>query len=480
MSSVGLSDIPRTTSFRLALLFLGLFGAASLTLFGFMYWQTAGYVSTGVDHWLKNEMASRVATHSSERLRQLKARVMLDPDGRRPMALFDAKGHWLAGAEAALPTPLPAMDRPFDFTLPRGENAAPFRGIVHRLASGDILLVAQDMREILQHRDLLLGAMASGGLVVVVLGLVGAAIVGAGALGRIDGVTRAIERIVDGDLSERLPSRGTAGDLDRLIHVVNRMLDDIERLMHEVKGVTDDIAHDLRTPLTRLLAGLERSRRHAHSVEEYGAAVEEAISETRGLLVTFGALLRIAEVEAGARRAGFTMLDLNTVAADVTDFYEPLAERKGIVLSLETAATPAEMPGDPNLLFEAIGNLVDNAIKFTPPDGRVALRITGGDDRLGFEVSDSGPGIPQAERSAVLQRFHRAEKSRHTPGSGLGLSLVAAVAKLHGLHLAIEDVAPGCRVRLWRDDAADKLRRPRLAAAGHGIHWPSAKVRARA
>jgi signal transduction histidine kinase len=455
MFSVGLSDIPRTTSFRLALLFLALFGAASLILFGFMYWQTAGYLAGGVDDWLRNEMASRSAAHSSERMRQLNARAVLDPDGRRPIALFDGDGHWEAGGSATLPTPLPAMDRPFDFTLPRDNGAARFRGMLHRLPSGEILLVSQDMREIDHLRDLLLDAMASGALVVLVLGLAGAVITGAGALGRIDGVTHAIERIVNGDLSRRLPSGGRGGDLNRLIQVVNRMLDEIQRLMEEVKGVTDDIAHDLRTPLTRLLAGLERAHRRAGSVEEYAAAIDEAIVETKDVLVTFGALLRIAEVEAGARQAGFARLDLDTVAADVAELYEPVAEGKGVAFSRETdgGAHAAEIAGDPSLLFEAIGNLVDNAIKFTPPGGRVTLRILNASDRLGIEVTDTGPGIPGPERDAVLRRFHRVEKCRHTPGSGLGLSLVAAVAKLHGLQLAIEDAHPGCCVTLWREGA---------------------------
>ena len=462
MFSVGLSDIPRTTSFRLALLFLALFGAASLILFGFMYWQTAGYLAGGVDDWLHNEMASRSDAHSSERMRQLNARAVLDPDGRRPIALFDSDGHWEAGGTATLPRPLPAMDRPFDFTLPRDNQPARFRGMLHRLPSGDILLVSQDMREIDHLRDLLLDAMASGALVVLVLGLAGAVITGAGALGRIDGVTQAIERIVNGDLSRRLPSGGRGGDISRLIQVVNRMLDEIQRLMEEVKGVTDDIAHDLRTPLTRLLAGLERAHRRAESAEEYAAAIDEAIVETKDVLVTFGALLRIAEVEAGARQAGFARLDLDTVAADVAELYEPVAEAKGIALSRETdgSARAAEIAGDPNLLFEAIGNLVDNAIKFTPPGGRVTLRTLNGSNRLGIEVTDTGPGIPGPERDAVLRRFHRAEKCRHTPGNGLGLSLVAAVAKLHGLQLAIEDAHPGCCVTLWRDGAvADGDRR---------------------
>jgi signal transduction histidine kinase len=242
-----------------------------------------------------------------------------------------------------------------------------------------------------------------------------------------------------------------------LVRVVNRMLDEIERLMNEVKGVTEDIAHDLRTPLTRLLAGLERVRRRDATADEYVAAVDEAIVETKGILATFNALLRIAEIEAGARRAGFETLDLAMVATDVAELYEPVAESKGIVLRLENDAGEAcktEMAGDPSLLFGAIGNLVDNAIKYTPPGGRIVLRTLCRRDRLGIQVTDTGPGIPEAERAAALRRFHRVEKCRSTPGSGLGLSLVAAVAKLHGLDLAIEDAQPGCRVTLWRDIGA--------------------------
>jgi signal transduction histidine kinase len=456
MSFAGLIDIPRTTGFRLAVLFLALFGTASLILFGLMYWQTTQYIEGGVDDWLRNEMASRSSVHSSERMRQLNTRATLDPDGRRPMALFDRDGHWLAGTTATLPTPLPPLDQPFDFTLPRDGTAAGFRGMLHRLGSGELIMVSQDMRQLVGFRDLLLDSMASGALVILLLGLTGAVIVGAGALGRIDGVTGAIERIVNGNLSERLPSGGRGGDINRLVQVVNRMLDEIQRLMEEVKGVTEDIAHDLRTPLTRLVAGLERAHRRSETAAEYAAAVEEAIGETKNVLATFAALLRIAEVEAGARRAGFASLDLGTVAADVAELYEPVAEAKNIAFwqTTDRDNDRIELAGDASLLFEAISNLVENAIKFTPAGGRVMLRTFQAAGRLGVEVSDTGPGIPETERDAVLRRFHRADKCRNTPGSGLGLSLVAAVAKLHGLHLAIDDAQPGCRVTLWRDGAA--------------------------
>jgi signal transduction histidine kinase len=446
---------------------------ASLLLFGFMYWQTCGYISSAIDEWLARESSTRAVASAPELADMLNARAAADPDGRRPFALFKADGSWLAGNEATLPpTPMP-MDEPFRFTLQRGGEAAPFRGMTHRLPSGEILLVARDMRDINQFRELLLGAMASGGVVVLLLGLAGAVIAGAGALGRIDGVARAIERIVNGDLSQRLPSRGTAGDLDRLIHVVNRMLDEIERLMHEVKGVTEDIAHDLRTPLTRLLAGLERVRRRGTSAAEYETTIDEAIVETKDILATFSALLRIAEVESGARRAGFTSLDLDTVAADVAELYEPVAEGKGISLSLEReGGARAEIAGDPSLLFEAISNLVDNAIKYSPQGSRLTLRVLAASDRLGIEVSDTGPGIPAAERDAVLRRFHRVEKCRSTPGCGLGLSLVAAVARLHDLHLAIEDARPGCRVTLWRERVDDPPGQAPVALDGLGIGQP--------
>jgi len=177
-----------------------------------------------------------------------------------------------------------------------------------------------------------------------------------------------------------------------------------------------------------------------------------AIIETKSILVTFAALLRIAEVESGARRAGFITVDLNTVAADVAEFYEPVAETKGTSLSLESAPEgSAETAGDPTLLFEAISNLVENAIKYSPSGSSVRMRVVATRDRVGIEVSDTGSGIPEEERDTVLRRFHRVDRSRTVPGSGLGLSLVAAVAKLHEFHLAIEDACPGCRVVLWSD-----------------------------
>jgi signal transduction histidine kinase len=291
-----------------------------------------------------------------------------------------------------------------------------------------------------------------GGAITVVLGLAGAAGVGAGAIRRIDAVTLAIERIVQGDLSSRLPTRGTSDDVDRLVRVVNGMLDEIERLMQEVKGTCDNIAHDLRTPLTRLLGGLERARRRAATADEYAAAVDEGIEETRGLLKTFTALLRISEVEDSVRRAGFVPVNLVEIAKDVVEFYEPYADEQNVTLTFRADIDAAQpISGDPSLLFEAIGNLVDNAIKFTPGGGRVAVRVFHHDRTLGVAIEDTGPGIADAERDAVLRRFYRSEKSRSAPGHGLGLSLVAAVARLHRMELIIEDGRPGTTFKLQSD-----------------------------
>jgi signal transduction histidine kinase len=454
MFSVRLRDLRQTTSFRLALLFAGLFGAASVLLFGFVYTCTLDYVSRDVDNWLVRETLGRASTPVGDLVRILNARTAAEPDKSRPIALFSADGHRLAGDSAVLPSSLPAADQPFHMTMSRDGELAPFRGMIHRLPSGEILLIAQDMRGIRGFREALLSTLLWAGAAVLLLCLVGAGVAGAGALGRIERITRAIEGIVNGDLTRRLPTDGRGGDLDRLVQVVNRMLDEIEGLMHEVQGVTEDIAHDLRTPLTRLLAGLERVRRRGGSASEYELAVDDAIEETKEILATFAALMRIAEVESGARRAGFRPLSLNAVALDVAELYEPVAESKGMSVLLETVdKADAEIVGDSSLLFEALSNLLDNAIKYSPAGSRISLRVLATDGQLGIEVSDSGPGIPEADRDAVLRRFHRLDKSRTAPGSGLGLSLVAAVAKLHDLHLAIGDAHPGCRITIWRDRA---------------------------
>jgi len=447
---VRLNDLRRTTSFRLAVLFLLLFGTSATLLCAFLYMQTRNYLDRRADVELLTEMAPFNAVGKTELHQLLAAHVAMDPHSQRPITLFGPEGAYLAGSKLGAPQfqiLARPIDRPFTFLLQRDGRTVPFRGVTRTYPDGQLLLVAQDMASARAFRSLLLDSVLSGGLATIALGLIGAVVAGAGAVRHIEGITRAVQGIVRGDLSGRLPTRGHVRELDQLAHEINFMLGEIERLMLEVKGVCDNVAHDLRTPLTRLLAGLERVRRRAGSMDDYGTAVDEAIQEIRGLLKTFAAMLRIAEVESGARRAGFTAIDLSQVAADAIEFYEPMAEEKGVALSLADGAG-MPMQGDSSLLFEALGNLIDNALKFTPPGGEVCVRVFAGDDMQGVEVSDTGPGIPADQRDAVLRRFYRAEQSRHTPGSGLGLALVAAVAGLHDMSVRIGEANPGCRIAL--------------------------------
>ena len=327
-----LAELRRTTSFRLAMLFLLLFGTAALLLCGFLYWQTKDFLSEREDETLVTEQAAFDGLDASELRELLAAHVVMDPHLQRPLTLFGPAGERVAGSPVGPPVLAQPSDQPFTFTLRHNGRPVYFRGLIRHLPDRHYLLVAHDMTSIRAFGNLVLESCLWGGLATVLLGLTGAAIAGVDAIRRIEGVTRAIQRIVRGDLSGRLPTRGDSGDLDRLAQEINFMLAEIERLMLEVKGVCDNVAHDLRTPLTRLLAGLERARRSAGSAEDYAAAVDEGIEEIRGLLKTFAAVLRIAEVESGARRAGFAYLDLSEIGADGVEFYAPIAEQKGVAL----------------------------------------------------------------------------------------------------------------------------------------------------
>jgi signal transduction histidine kinase len=448
MFSVHLSEIPRTISFRTALMSLALFGFSFLGLFGYIYWQTAGYLTAETDVALHRQIDNRSAQPEDVRLQELRKHTHQDVERRLPHSLYDARGNLLAGPITALPH-FDSYDKGQEFFLERPNRThRPIRFMVHRLDNGQTLLVAQDIHDIREFDELLVNALVSGGSLLLVIGLLSAVWLGYSARRRLDTLSDSIERIVKGELTERLPTRGNGDDIDRIATVVNQMLDELERLMSEVKGVCDDIAHDLRTPLTRLLAGLERAQRRHLREEEYAAAINDAIDDARGLLSTFRALLRISEIEASARRSNFAEVDLNRICEDAAEFFEPLAEEKGIRLSFQPAAAPCLLLGDAQLLFDATCNLLDNAIKFSPADSQVSLEVISDLTRSGLRVSDNGPGIPEAEREAVFRRLYRSESSRHTAGNGLGLSMVSAVAKLHDMTLQVQDVQPGCRIEL--------------------------------
>ncbi len=443
-----LIELFRTSGFRLALAFLLVFGAAASALFLFVDWQMQGFLDQRSDEWLRREMQSLQSLPTDAIVSRLSARSRDLTNTERPFSLFDQNGKLVAGIPLAYPE-RSIFDTPFDFADHSATRKGHYRGLLHRRADGGSILVAQSLHEQREFRERLENATLFASLTTAILGLAGAIAVGFGAVRRLDAISDAAAQIMKGDLKQRLPTGRAGGDIDRLAKVVNEMLDEIERLMQEVKGVCDNIAHDMRTPLTRLLGSLERARRRATNIDEYHGYIDEALDEIRGILKTFGALLRISEVEDGLRRSGFVDIDLKEIARDAVDFFEPAADECAVTLAyVSRTEQPAIISGDPSLIFEAIANLIDNAIKFTPPGGSATVRVEGTERGVFVAVEDTGIGIRSEDAEAVLRRFYRAERSRHSPGNGLGLSLVAAIARLHGMRLEISTPNIGTCVRL--------------------------------
>lgn len=440
MSFAAIRRWGRSSSARFALLFLLLFGTTSAALFTFVYFRAIAHFDAQTDEWLLREcklMGSdanraaglqRVANHSKSDLNHL-----------RPFGLFDAEGRHLAGAPASLPAGQ-ADDVPFEMTGRTERGIVQLRAMTRTLASGDRFLAAQDLSETKAFAGDLVWAIAWAGFALLIAGLGGTLLLAASQERRIRRLTQSLHQIMAGRLDARLYTSNRRDELDDLTSEVNRMLDELQRLMLEVKSAGDNIAHDMRTPLTRLLANLRRVDREQADYAEMAAAIEEAVEEVNGLIVRFNAILRISEIEEGARRQGFRELDLVKVVGDVADFHEVAAMERGITI---LRALPEHMvfEGDADLLFEAVGNLLDNAIKYTPSGGRIVVSLAEGPV---LTVADTGPGIPRDEQDKVTTRFHRVEVSRSMPGNGLGLALVSAIARLHSLDLRIGDGAPGC------------------------------------
>lgn len=452
-----LEELRAATSFRLALLFAALFGSASLIFVAAVYVMASQFLTGNPDERMRAEAAKFDNRSGAQAEQVLDQHSVDDITGRRPFGLFDTHGRWLAGNLRRLPDPRPADEAFFETAVQTTREHTLYRSVLHRLPSGDIVVVSRNIEELQKFRKELLEATLAALALMMLLGAGGGVLIGIGSLRRLDRVIRAIERITRGDLAGRLPSRGSGDDIDRLVRVVNSMLDQIERLMGEVKGVCDSIAHDLRTPLTRLLAALERASRRNLPAAERAVEMEEAIAEVKLMLRTFAALLRISEIEDSARRASFADVDLGQLLADAVDYYEPAADHKGVTLSLNAPAGIAShhIHGDMDLLFEAVGNLIDNAVKFTPAGGAVSVSLAPGPTIV---VSDTGCGIAAAQRENVKLRFHRGDSVRKSDGNGLGLPLVDAIARLHGMDLSLEDGGPGCRVVMKRAIPGDARR----------------------
>ena len=320
------------------------------------------------------------------------------------------------------------------------------RARAFRLRGGFRLLVGRDLHELERTQQLIVRTLVWGLAITLILGLFGGSMMARSMVRRIEAINQTSREIMSGDLSRRIPMDRSGDDFDELAGNLNAMLDRIGSLMEEVRRISDNIAHDLKTPLTRLRSSLELlTTNDAEEPERRGVLIEQSMAEADGLLSTFNALLRIARIESGERRAAFAPVDLQQVLHGVVEFYAPLAEERQQSLELSVSSTAA-VAGDRHLLFQAFANLLDNAIKYTPPRGHIEVSLADQEGHPCVTVADSGPGIPKQERDNVFRRFYRLEESRGLPGNGLGLSLVEAVANLHQVELGVEDNAPGLRI----------------------------------
>jgi signal transduction histidine kinase len=359
--------------------------------------------------------------------------------------LFDRSGAWVAGNVRRLPGHVRLDGVPRELRERGFQPGA--RALAERLPSGEILFVGFDAKVLSGLREIILRSLIWSGALIIGLGLGLGAALSLGPLRRVQAVQQASLPILDGDLSARLPITARRDEIDMLAGIANGMMNEVERLLWAVKSVGDNVAHDLRTPLTRLRALLYRVQQQTRDDAVHAGMLDQAVAETDALLTRFKAIQRISEIDRRERRAGFTQVRLQALVEEIGDLYEPLAEEHGLRLVTETEDA-CEILADRELLFEALSNLVGNAVKFTPSGGSVRLRLGRRAEGPRLEIVDSGPGVPAEERDAVLQRFYRGRRGEEAPGSGLGLSIVAAVARLHDFRLILGDAGPGLRVTL--------------------------------
>ncbi len=435
----------RTTAFRVTLLHLLLTLLGTAALSGVAWWATTGFALRQLAQEVDRDsgvlaQAARLGGVRSLAV-SIEARLGADRSGTQYYLLAAPDGERLAGNLASAPR-APGWATLRLEGLKEAESPE-LLALGTPLPGGGFLIVARDVGPVRQLESLLLGAAGWVGGGAMLLGLMGGLLMGRGVTRRAAAMDAALARVEAGEIAHRLPVRTGGDEFDRLARRINAALDRVQGLMQTLRQVTDDIAHDLRTPLTRLRGRLETALR-APDDAGWRAATEAALQDCESLLEIFAALLRIAQVESGARQAGFAPLDLSALAATVAEVYAPAAEERG--QRLETAIAPGiTAHGDRELLTQALANLLENAVKHGREGGRIRLALT---PNRSLVVEDDGEGIPPDQREAVLRRFHRLDAARSRPGAGLGLALVAAVAELHGARLTLGDAQPGLRVEL--------------------------------
>ncbi len=404
------------------------------------------YLTARSDRVITVELDGIAGLSPERRLEAIDEKLRQDPRGVQVAAIFAADGHRVAGNLESLPPHL-RIDAPAQGTdVVRADRNSRehqvIRAIGRRMRNGDVLILGRNVDEAGEISHVVGQALALGLLPGFCLCLLAGAWLSVRAQKRVEEVNQRVQRIIAGDLRERLPHRNVDEPFSKLAVIVNGMLDEMETMIHALAGVGNDIAHDLRTPLTRARLTLERGRTNAATLEQLQAVADKAIAGIDQSLTIITALLRLAEIENRRRSSGFGDVALHEMLREVCDIYEPIAENKNIALQVAVRHRRS-VRGDQDLLIEAVANLVDNAIKFTPEGGKVTIELLQENGETIVRVTDTGCGISEQERETVLRRFYRSDKIRNTPGVGLGLSLVAAIVKLHGFRLAIHSGGSG-------------------------------------
>lgn len=443
--------LPGSVTFRLAAGFAALMLLAMVVLAGTLYLGTVGMLGHGIDRKLASlslHLSQRAASDGAEALRQEIQRLLddgLDSD-TEVYQLVAPDGHTLTGNLQDLPVTLP-LDQMADFEVIRAGRYSHSRLLAHRLSDGGLLVVGRDLSDLQRIDALVLQSLGIGGLAAGLLALGGALLFRRMIENRLAAIRRTAAKIGAGDMNWRVPTAKNDDEFSRLNHDINIMLDRIQTLMDGVRDVSNAIAHDMRTPLARIRAKLDQAVKGERNAEALALAAAEAIAEIDDLVGVFHKLLQIAEVESGAARHALAAVPLGELLNDMAELYDALAEERGIILTSRVIGNPIAH-GDRDLLAIALVNLLDNAVKYAGDGAAIALSAEELPDRLLLCVSDNGPGIPAAQRPAVLKRFVRLDASRHLPGNGLGLSMVAAIAGIHDAVLELEDAGPGLVVRL--------------------------------
>jgi signal transduction histidine kinase len=476
---VSLPRLFRTTAFRLALRYALVYAGVMGLLLAALFWTSNRYVDSQLEAGLEQELYSLARKFDKNGVQHVAEAVSRREEHGleegRYYLLVGADGTRIAGNLRAWPP-----DSPIEYdgkvhnvwveddVIPgtRYDDDAYWPVIAKELPDGSRLLLARSVRQAEDLQEFTLYLMAFILIAAVLLAIAMGVTLGRAILARMDTISRTAGDIMAGNLSQRVQVGTSDDEFNALAERLNTMLDRVQQLINGMREVTDNVAHDLRSPLSRLLNRLEVTLLERRSESEYRQAISCTIEDAAVLLATFNAILSIAQLEAGNPRTQWGRVDIDRLARDLMELYEPVARKTGRRLRL-TTGEGVEIVGSRDLLAQAIGNLLDNAIKYAPKDGAIELRVRTSADTVEVSVADGGPGIPDSEKTHVLERFVRLESSRHTPGNGLGLSLVKAVAGLHGAELVLGDNRPGLIVTL-------RLPRGRLNSPSGSIDVPDA------